>query len=77
EDGLAWRFAFAVGASVPSASPELPTSHEFRVPCAPALASAEPEAGAHGAHGGIAWPAHAFTKKVKLQSKGAVKGGCW
>jgi len=73
EDGLAWRFSYAAGASLPSAWPELPTSHEFRFPCAPALASSAPE---HGSHGGFTWPAHAFTKRVKLQSKAAVKGGC-
>jgi len=79
EDALAWRFSYAVGARVPSASPELPTSHRFRVPCAPALASGGPEAGehgAHGGHGGIVWPDHPYTKRVKLQTKAVVKGGC-
>jgi hypothetical protein len=27
-------------------------------------------------HGEIEWPAYAFTRKVKLQNKAAVKGGC-
>jgi hypothetical protein len=72
EDGSAWRFAYATGASLPSASPELPRSQSFRFPCAPALASSE---GGHGGHG-FTWPAHPFTKRVKLQAKGATKGGC-
>ena len=78
DDALGWQFSYAVGAGIPSASPELPTSHEYRVPCAPALASAAPEgeAAAHGVHGGTVWPVHPFTKKVKLQTKAAVKGGC-
>jgi rhodanese-related sulfurtransferase len=69
---LAWRFVYATGASLPSAWPELPTSHEFRFPCAPALSSSEP----HGGHEGFIWPAHPFTKRVQLQTKAAVKGGC-
>jgi hypothetical protein len=72
-NGAAWSFSYAAGASLPSSWPERPTSHEFRFPCAPALASAEPE---HAGHGGFTWPAHTFTKRVKLQAKGAVKGGC-
>lgn len=72
-DGSAWTFSYAAGASLPSSWPERPTSHEFRFPCSPALASAEPE---HAGHAGFTWPAHAFTKRVKLQVKGAVKGGC-
>jgi hypothetical protein len=75
-NGSAWSFSYAAGASLPSSWPERPTSHEFRFPCAPALASAEPEAAGHGGHGGFTWPAHTFTKRVKLQAKGAVKGGC-
>jgi rhodanese-related sulfurtransferase len=70
---LGWSFSYAAGSSIPSASPELPTSHGFRSPCAPALASSEP---GHGGHGGFTWPTHPFTKRVKLQSKGATKGGC-
>jgi hypothetical protein len=72
-ESLTWRFAFAAGASLPSAWPERPTSHEFRFPCSPALASGEPE---HSGHGGFTWPAHSFTKRVRLQTKAAVKGGC-
>ena len=72
-ESLSWRFAFAAGASLPSAWPERPTSHEFRFPCSPALASGEPE---HQGHGGFTWPAHPFTKRVKLQTKASVKGGC-
>jgi rhodanese-related sulfurtransferase len=72
-DVLAWSFSYATGASLPSSSPELPRSQAFRVPCAPALASGEAE---HGGGHGITWPAHAYKKVVKLQGKGAVKGGC-
>lgn len=71
EDRLAWRFAYAAGSSVPSAWPELPASRAFRVPCAEPVSTAEH----HGGHG-ITWPDHPFAKKVKLQSKAAVKGGC-
>ena len=71
EDRLAWRFAYAAGSSVPSAWPELPASRAFRTPCAEPVSTAEH----HGGHG-ITWPDHPFAKKVKLQSKAAVKGGC-
>jgi hypothetical protein len=66
---LRWQLGYATGASLPSAWPELAASHDFRVPC-------EDQAG-HGesGHGGR-WPAHAYTKRVKLQSKAALKGGC-
>jgi rhodanese-related sulfurtransferase len=63
------RFAYATGASLPSAWPELAESHAFKVPCE---AAESHSGGAHGAR----WPAVAFTKRVKLQSKAAVKGGC-
>jgi rhodanese-related sulfurtransferase len=71
EDRLAWRFAFAAGSSLPSAWPELPASRAFRTPCAEQVSTAEH----HGGHG-ITWPSYQFAKKVKLQSKAAVKGGC-
>ncbi len=68
----AWRFAFATGASLPAAWPELPVSRGFRVPCqSPASA---PDG--HGEHADIRWPSYAFDKKVKLQTRTAVKGGC-
>jgi hypothetical protein len=70
--GGEWHFAYATGASLPSAWPELPTSHRFQLPCSPPLASAEPD---HAGHG-HAWPAHPFTKRVKLQTRSATKGGC-
>jgi len=70
----AWRFAYATGESLPSAWPEVPTSHRFRFPCEP-VADASHEPAAHGGHG-YEWPAHAFTKRVKLQTKSVVKGGC-
>jgi rhodanese-related sulfurtransferase len=70
-DPLAFQFAFATGSSLPSAWPERPASRAFRTPCTSA-ASLEP---AHGGHGS-GWPAHQFARKVKLQSKAAVKGGC-
>ncbi len=73
EDPLGWRFAFATGSSLPSAWPELPSSRAFRSPCAPP-ASGE----AHHAGGGKGrrWPDHLYARKVKLQSKAGVKGGC-
>lgn len=74
-DRLGWRFAFATGSSLPSAWPELPSSREFRVPCTAPVSTGEAHAGGHGGHG-ITWPAYTFAKKVKLQSKAAVKGGC-
>jgi hypothetical protein len=72
-DGLAFAFAYAVGASLPSAWPELPVSHEFRFPCGEVEQA--PGGGAH-AHAGFTWPDHPFAKQVKLQVRAAVKGGC-
>lgn len=63
-----WRLAYATGASLPSAWPELAASREFRTPC-------DPES-LHGGEHGERWPAHPYTKRVKLQAKTAVKGGC-
>ena len=74
-DRLGWRFAYATGSSLPSAWPELPASREFRVPCTAPVSTGEAHAGGHGGHG-VTWPAYTFAKKVKLQSKAAVKGGC-
>jgi hypothetical protein len=70
-DGLAFRFAYAAGASLPSAWPELPVSQEFRFPCGEGQAVSV----RHG-HGGFTWPDHPFAKHVKLQVRAAVKGGC-
>ena len=71
-DGQAWRFLYATGSSQPAAWPELETSRSFRSPCA---AHAPDEL--HGAqHAARSWPVHAYTKRVKLKSKAAVKGGC-
>jgi uncharacterized protein len=67
---LRFRFAYATGASLPAAWPELPHSRAFRSPCADAVvdvARATEEK---------AWPAYTFAKKVKLQSRVAAKGGC-
>jgi rhodanese-related sulfurtransferase/uncharacterized membrane protein YedE/YeeE len=70
-DEPAWRFLYATGSTQPAAWPELSTSRAFRSPCA------EPAAEVHGdSHHARAWPAHAYTKRVKLKSKAAVKGGC-
>jgi hypothetical protein len=69
-DALAWRIAYATGASLPSAWPELPASHDFRAPCQDPVSHAE--GGGHG----ITWPTYTFAKRVKLQTKAAVKGGC-
>jgi hypothetical protein len=72
-DDLAFRFAYAAGASLPSAWPELPVSQEFRFPCGDALAAP----GGHGhPHGGFTWPDHPFARHVRLQVRAAVKGGC-
>jgi hypothetical protein len=67
-DALAFRFAYATGDREPAAWPELGESRQFRTPCVRETAAAE--------HGEAAWPAHEFAKRVKLQSKAAVKGGC-
>jgi rhodanese-related sulfurtransferase len=71
-DGQAWRFLYATGSTQPAAWPEIETSRSFRSPCA------VPEADVHpGAHQTArSWPAYAYTKRVKLKSKAAVKGGC-
>jgi rhodanese-related sulfurtransferase len=68
-DGLAWRFAYATGDSAPAAWPELAESRAFQLPCEP------PVSGEEG-HGHARWPAYVFAKRVKLQTKAAVKGGC-
>jgi len=69
-----WRFVYATGERLPSAWPELPASQQFRFPCR----SPEPAAGEHAGagHHGYTWPEYAFTKRVKLQQKAVVKGGC-
>jgi rhodanese-related sulfurtransferase len=71
-DAPAWRFRYAAGSTQPASWPELPTSRSWRSPCAPAA----DEAHAAGSHEGKTWPAYAYTKRVKLKSKAAVKGGC-
>jgi rhodanese-related sulfurtransferase len=63
-------FTFATGASLPAAWPELPHPRAFRTPCE------DPISGGAGSREGTNWPAYTFAKKVKLQSKAAVKGGC-
>jgi rhodanese-related sulfurtransferase len=71
KDEPAWRFLYATGSTQRAAWPELDSSRSFRSPCA------EPAATAHGdAHHARSWPAHAYTKRVKLKSKAVVKGGC-
>ena len=76
-DAPTWRFAYATGASLPAAWPEIPASHAFQAPCQdPVSAAASHEAGHEGGHHGITWPTYQFAKKVKLKSKAAVKGGC-
>jgi hypothetical protein len=70
-DELRWRLSYATGETLPSSWPELEHSQSLRLPCdAPEAHAAE-----HAGHG-ERWPTHAFTKRVKLQSKAAVKGGC-
>jgi uncharacterized membrane protein YedE/YeeE/rhodanese-related sulfurtransferase len=70
-DPLAYRFHLAAGEGAPAAWPELPASRTFRVACE-AMASGVVGRGDHE----ITWPEHAFTKRVKLQTRTAVKGGC-
>ena len=70
-EALAFRFAHATGEREPAAWPERAESQAFRTPCEETVS----RRGGAG-HGEIAWPAYAFTKKVKLQTKAAVKGGC-
>jgi rhodanese-related sulfurtransferase len=69
-ESLGWRLAYATGASLPSSWPELPSSRAFRVPCE------EPVSHAAASEHGITWPAYTYAKRVKLQTKAAVKGGC-
>jgi len=69
-DEPAWRFLYATGSTQPAAWPELSASRAFRSPCA------EPAVSHGGSHHARAWPDHAYTKRVKLKSKAAVKGGC-
>ncbi|MGA8893552.1 MAG: rhodanese-like domain-containing protein [Anaeromyxobacteraceae bacterium] len=71
-DVPAWRFRYATGSTQPASWPELPTSRSWRSPCAPAAS----EAHEGGAHEGQTWPAYAYTKRVKMKTKAAVKGGC-
>jgi rhodanese-related sulfurtransferase len=71
-DVPAWRFRYSTGSTQPASWPELPTSRSWRSPCAPAAS----ETHAGGAHDGQTWPAHAYTKRVKMKTKAAVKGGC-
>jgi rhodanese-related sulfurtransferase len=74
-DAPAFRFAYATGSSLPAAWPELPTSTAFRLPCQPPASGVE-DHGDHASGHGVVWPTYQFAKKVKLQSKAAVKGGC-
>ncbi len=75
-DEPAWRFAYATGSSLPAAWPELESSRSFRSPCATPAAEGHDAAHGGAGHGVARWPAHAYTKRVKLKSKTAVKGGC-
>jgi rhodanese-related sulfurtransferase len=71
-DEPAWRFLYATGSTQPASWPELSASRSFRSPCAEPAAT-----GGHaGDHQARSWPAHTYTKRVKLKSKAAVKGGC-
>jgi hypothetical protein len=69
-DALAFRFAYATGDKAPAAWPELARSRELRTPCGDAREARE------AGHVGAAWPSYTFAKRVKLQKKAAVKGGC-
>jgi rhodanese-related sulfurtransferase len=70
-EALGYRFAYAAGDAEPAAWPELASSRSFRRAC-------EPDASTpgEGGHGEATWPTYEFTKRVKLQTKAAVKGGC-
>jgi rhodanese-related sulfurtransferase len=70
-DALAYRFAHASGDREPAAWPERAESQLFRSPCEDVVSR-----GGERPHGTLPWPAYAFTRKVKLQTKAAVKGGC-
>lgn len=70
-DALAWKFSYATGEQEPAAWPDLEHSQSFRSPCEdPMTVSREDE------HGEYVWPTYAYTKRVKLKVKAAVKGGC-
>ncbi|MFT3912689.1 MAG: hypothetical protein QM704_00980 [Anaeromyxobacteraceae bacterium] len=71
-----WRFQYATGESLPSAWPELASSRLFRFPCETTADASHAEGAPVGGHHGYTWPSHAFTKRVKLQTKSVVKGGC-
>jgi rhodanese-related sulfurtransferase len=69
-DDPTWRFLYATGSTQPAAWPELSSSRSFRSPCA------EPAVSHGDTHQARSWPVHDYTKRVKLKSKAAVKGGC-
>jgi rhodanese-related sulfurtransferase len=75
-DALGYRFEYAVGDQAPASWPDLPTSHGFRIPCGVGDRIGEQVTRGEAAHHGVTWPAYAFTHRVKLQVKSAVKGGC-
>jgi hypothetical protein len=70
-DELAYRFAYATGDRLPSAWPELSRSKEFRSPC-----DVESTASRQSEDGEVVWPEYPFTRRVKLQVRSVVKGGC-
>lgn len=70
-EGLAYRFAYAMGDGAPAAWPELASARRFRAPCQAPVSRAE-----EGERPEIVWPDHPFTRRVKLQAKVGVKGGC-
>ncbi len=76
--GSHWRFHYATGASLPSASPELSMSRSFKVPCREPESTMQEEPALPGepASGHYSWPNHAFEPRVHLQAKSLVKGGC-
>jgi rhodanese-related sulfurtransferase len=70
-DEPAWRFRYATGSTQRASWPELESSRSFRSPCGDAVT-----VGHGAAQHAPSWAAHAYTKRVKLKSKAAVKGGC-
>jgi hypothetical protein len=72
-DAFAYRFAYATGSMLPSAQPELPIAMPS-LPCASETAAGMPGPGRGTPP--AAWPDYPYDKKVKLQLRTVVRGGC-
>jgi hypothetical protein len=73
-EGLGARFTFAVGDRTAASWPELPITDGRRAPCEPT--ADETDRMSHARGHAARWPEHPFTKRVQLQTKSVVKGGC-